>query len=222
MSSTRCPFGHWSPTSRPRWQSTAGPTPTVTAGDDVVLSASASGPDDRVEAVEFYVDGTRVRRIRRCLAGSRGLGQQKARGSSRPWRSTPSGTHDVGARDGDRVVPRFHRLRAPGMRPPGAARPRWSTTPGPAEPDSIDPRPLQARLFLQFTAGVPHLQLQFARPPTSFDHRPVRAAMCSNRTRWPGFTLDLGLPAVSNGMCMVDCLGSPLAWVATFSSRCAR
>jgi hypothetical protein len=36
------------------------PATTVTAGDAVVFSASASDPDDRVEAVEFYVDGTQV------------------------------------------------------------------------------------------------------------------------------------------------------------------
>jgi hypothetical protein len=36
------------------------PATTVTAGDAVAFSASASDPDDRVEAVEFYVDGTPV------------------------------------------------------------------------------------------------------------------------------------------------------------------
>jgi hypothetical protein len=162
-------------------------TPTASvelmAGATVALSASASDPDDRVDVVEFYVDGTRI-------------GADTATPYQATW---------AGALEGTRVLTAVaidsegaHTTSAPvtvNISTPLASAPSAGIVPSaipPVIPEVV--QPLLGRMHLQFAPSTDH-----DRTVDRYVLEVFKADLLSLVS-----TLDLGRPAVSGGLCTVE------------------
>jgi hypothetical protein len=208
------------------------PATTVTAGHAVVFSASASDPDDRVEAVEFYVDGTPVGTDTampyqatwvEALEGTHvltavAIDSEAARTTSAPVTVTvPARATSTDSGSSETTTPASPGLLPPSDDPSPTEPPSpATTTPGselPAPAPAIPPISIPETNPPAVPPPTPPIepspatswQLQYAPSP---DHdlnvdRYVLQVFTADQVSL-AFELDLGHPTVSNGVCAVD------------------
>lgn len=163
---------------------------TVYVGDKVTLVAAASDPDDRVDAVEFLVNGTRV-------------GIDTAAPYQAIWTASKTGTYQLTAvaidSEGARTatIPLPLTVVAPVPAGSGASRePTSPTKPSPSVPalPGISPKSWK----VEFKPSSDHSKSVSRYVLQVFNAKSLLM-----------LTLDLGRPAVVNGTCTVD-VSNPL------------
>jgi len=182
----------------------------VTAGDAVVLSASASDPDDRVDAVEFYVDDVLI-------------GTDTASPYQATW-AARVGTHVITAVAIDSEAARTTSVpvmvavsaSVPSTPSGGSATPTTPVSSLPLAQASPIPATPPNSIPVTIPPPVPSIPPAVPSPATSWrlqfapssDHdrivdRYVLQVLRSD-LNGAGVELDLGHPVVSNGICAVD------------------